>query len=291
MAGVISTLTLTPDNTRLLGTWDIPVVFVDSSPPPSAREPGPVVLDVQGLTGDGIGPVDFRTRAGEVVYMAGLIGSGRTEVGRLIFADRRTGGTVRIDGRESRPADPHAAIRDGIGMVPEDRKDQGLFLDQSVEDNIAIGSLGRFVTTDVVHRQAVRSAVREQMQRLRLRLNALGLPVRSLSGGNQQKASLARWLLRDSRVLILDEPTRGVDIGAKREIYELIDHLARGGKTILVISSDLPEAIGISDRLLVMRAGRIVHEPRSDGAIEEDVMFHATGTAERRAVSPLGARQ
>jgi ribose transport system ATP-binding protein len=256
------------------------------------RQAGEVVLEVAGLCSDALGPVDFQIRAGEVVCMAGLIGSGRTEVGRLIFgADRRIGGTVRIDGRESNPTDPHAAIAHGIAMVPEDRKEQGLFLEHSVENNIAISSLGRFVTAGVVRQQDVRSAVKEQMQRLRLRLSALGLPVRALSGGNQQKASLARWLLRDSRVLILDEPTRGVDIGAKREIYELIDELARAGKAILVISSDLPEAIGISDRLLVMRSGQIVHEMRSDGATEEEVMFHATGTAERKATESLGVRQ
>jgi ribose transport system ATP-binding protein len=256
------------------------------------RQAGEVVLDIAGLSGDALGPVDFQVRAGEVVCMAGLIGSGRTELGRLIFgADRRTGGTVRIDGRESCPTDPYAAIADGIAMVPEDRKEQGLFLDHSVEDNIAISSLGRFATAGVVRQQDVRSAVKEQMQRLRLRLSALRLPVRALSGGNQQKASLARWLLRDSRVLILDEPTRGVDIGAKREIYELIDELARAGKAILVVSSDLPEAIGISDRLLVMRSGRIVHEMRSDGTTEEEVMVHATGTAERSATESMGARQ
>jgi len=130
-----------------------------------------------------------------------------------------------------------------------------------------------------LHKRQVRSAVRRQMERLRLRLTALDLPVKALSGGNQQKAALARWLMRDSKVLILDEPTRGVDIGAKREIYELIDQLARAGKAILVISSDLPEAIGISDRLLVMRSGRIVHEMDCDIATEETVMTYATGTA------------
>ncbi|HWJ73116.1 MAG TPA: sugar ABC transporter ATP-binding protein [Kaistia sp.] len=256
------------------------------------RVPGAVVLDVEGLAGNGVGPVDFTVRAGEVVCMAGLIGSGRTEIGRIIFgADGRSAGSVRINGLESRPADPYAAIADGIGMVPEDRKAQGLFLDHSVEDNIAISSLDRFVTAGVVRAGDARIAVREEMERLHLRLSALRLPVKALSGGNQQKAALARWLLRDSKVLILDEPTRGVDIGAKREIYELIDELARAGKAILVISSDLPEAIGISDRLLVMRSGRIVHELASRGASEEDVMFHATGTVAAGATELTGAIQ
>ena len=246
------------------------------------RDPGATVLEVEGLAGTGVGPVNLSVRAGEVVCMAGLIGSGRTEVGRLLFgADPRTAGSVRVGGRPSRPADPFEAIADGIGMVPENRKEQGLFLDHSVEDNIAISSLDRFVAAGVVNRTERRDAVLTQMKRLSLRLNALSLPVKALSRGNQQKAALARWLLRDSRVLILDEPTRGVDIGAKREIYEEIDQLARAGKAILVISSDLPEAIGISDRLLVMREGKIVSELVSEKTSEEEVMLYATGTAAR----------
>jgi len=246
------------------------------------RKPDQVILEAKGLAGNGVGPVDISVRAGEVVCMAGLIGSGRTEVGRLLFgADARSAGTVRIDGQISTPRDPFEAIADGIGMVPENRKEQGLFLEHSVEDNIAISSLDRFVTAGVVNGGQRRAAVTARMKQLRLRLNAIDLPVRALSGGNQQKAALARWLLRDSRVLILDEPTRGVDIGAKREIYEEIDQLARAGKAILVISSDLPEAIGISDRLLVMREGRIVGEFNSAQTSEEEVMLHATGTAAR----------
>lgn len=147
---------------------------------------------------------------------------------RLIFgADRRTGGRVRIDGQDHRPVAPFEAIAAGVGMVPEDRKVQALFLDHSVENNIAISSLARFCTFGIVRRAETRSAVLQQMGRLHLRKNAISLPVRALSGGNQQKAALARWLLRDSQLLILDEPTRGVDIGAKREIYELIDALER----------------------------------------------------------------
>ena len=196
----------------------------------------------------------------------------------MLFRSPRSQGSVRINGKVSHPSDPTAAIADGIGMVTEDRKTQGLFLGHSVEHNIDISSLENFVAGGVVKRKTIRAAVLEQMRRLRLRENAVELPVSALSGGNQQKAALARWLLRDSRLLILDEPTRGVDIGAKREIYELIDKLARAGKAILVISSDLPEAIGISDRVLVMRGGRIVHQLPSYSATEEEVMLHATGT-------------
>lgn len=253
------------------------------------RTPGPLVLEARGLAGVGVGPVDLALHAGEVVCMAGLIGSGRTEVARLIFgAEPRQAGTVTIRGRASHPADPAAAIRDGIAMVPEDRKAQGLFLDHSVENNIAITSLSTFANAGVIRQRESRAAVLEQMKRLHLRASAVDLPVKALSGGNQQKAALARWLLRDSGVLILDEPTRGVDIGAKREIYELIDALARSGKAVLVISSDLPEAIGIGDRLLVMREGRIVKELVSAEATEEDVILHATGA---RAPAPIRETQ
>lgn len=256
-----------------------------------AREPGPVMLEVKSLEGDGIGPVDLTVRTGEVVCVAGLIGAGRTEMARLIFgADRRAAGKILIGGKASTPQDPANAISDGIGMVPEDRKDLGLFLEHDVKDNIAISSLSQLSRGGVLRRRQIRDAVREKMRRLHLRQSAIDLPVEALSGGNQQKVAVARWLLRDSRVLILDEPTRGVDIGAKREIYDLIDELARAGKAILVISSDLPEAIGIGDRLLVMRDGCIVHEMLSTDATEEAVMMHATGArADEAARAPKGA--
>ncbi len=245
-----------------------------------SRTPSAPLLEVRGLAGNGVGPVDLVLHRGEVVCMAGLIGSGRSETARMIFgADPRSAGEVHIDGRPSVPRDPAAAIRDGIGMVPENRKEEGLFLEHSVLDNIAITSLERLSVAGHVRRGSRRREVLEKMEQLRLRANAIDLPVEALSGGNQQKAAVARWLMRDSEVLIFDEPTRGVDIGAKREIYDLIDELARAGKAILVISSDLPEAIGIGDRLLVMRNGRIVHEMPSREATEEIVMMHATGAA------------
>ncbi|GAA3732248.1 sugar ABC transporter ATP-binding protein [Plantactinospora mayteni] len=245
------------------------------------RRPGPVVLDVAGLTGrTGVGPVDLRVRSGEVVCLAGLIGAGRTEVARMIFgADPAATGTVTVDGRPVRPGSPARAIAAGLAMVPESRKEQALFPEHSVEDNISVSSLGDHVTAGVLRRGRIRAAVRAQMRRLRLRQSAEHLPARALSGGNQQKAVLARWLARDARVLILDEPTRGVDIGAKKEIYDVVNELAADGRAVLVVSSDLPEAIGISDRILVMRAGRIVGELASVSATEEAVMAHATGTA------------
>lgn len=242
------------------------------------RSPGAPLVEVRGLRGNGIGPIDLTLHAGEVVCMAGLIGSGRTEMARMLFgADRRAAGEVRIAGRPSTPREPVDAILDGIGMVPENRKEEGLFLEHSVLDNIALSSLERISTLGHIHRRQRQAQVLERMDQLGLRRNAIDLPVDALSGGNQQKAAVARWLMRDCKVLIFDEPTRGVDIGAKREIYDLIDGLAHSGKAILVISSDLPEAIGIGDRLLVMRGGQIVHDMPSREATEEVVMLHATG--------------
>jgi len=249
------------------------------------RKPISVFVEIKGLCGDGgrnsgkkIGPVDLQLQAGEVVALTGLIGSGRTELARLIFgADRRLDGRVIINGLESRPHSPYHAIRDGIGMVPEDRKSQGLFLDHTVHDNIMISALKSYATLGFIWKKKARLAALAQMEKLHLRVSALNLSAQALSGGNQQKLALARWLLCDSKLLILDEPTRGVDIGAKREIYELIDKLACQGKAILIVSSDLPEAIGISDRLLVMREGKIVAELSSAKTSEEEVMFHATG--------------
>jgi ribose transport system ATP-binding protein len=244
------------------------------------HQPGDVLLDVHQLAGDGVGPVDLQVRAGEVVALAGLIGAGRSELARLIFgADKVEAGSVTVDGRSATASSPRHAIGSGIAMVPESRKEQALFLTHAVEDNVSISTLDRHMTAGVLNRRDIRKDVKTQMQRLDLRLSALRLPVKALSGGNQQKSALARWLMRSSDVLILDEPTRGVDIGAKSEIYQAINELAANGKAILVVSSDLPEAIGISDRVLVMRAGRIVRELNSRDASEEDVMSHATGTA------------
>lgn len=256
-----------------------------------AHEPrvsGEVALRATGLTGDGLGPADLTVARGEVVAMAGLVGSGRTELARLIFgADQATGGEVEVLGRPLRSTSPRTAISAGIGMLPESRKDQGLFLEHSVSRNMVISDLDRFSNLGVVNDRGVRRAVTATMERLHIRANAIDLPVKALSGGNQQKVALGRWVIKDSEVVFLDEPTRGVDIGAKRQIYELIDGLARSGKAVLVISSDLPEAIGISDRLLVVRNGRIVAEFRSAEATEELVMAYATGTRKQdKGVNP-----
>ena len=240
---------------------------------------GEVRLAVRDLTGPGgIGPVSFDVRGGQVVGMVGLIGAGRTEVARLIYgADRSSGGTVSLDGTPLKVRNPLEGLRAGVGLLPESRKDQALFLDLSVKDNIAMSTLKEHSTVGVLRGGPLVRAVRGVMDQLKVRSNALGLESRALSGGNQQKLVLGRLLLQRPKLLILDEPTRGVDIGAKSEIYRLINEIAGTGAAVLVISSDLPEALGISDQLLVMRAGQIVASLDAREASEETVMQHATG--------------
>ncbi|QWW20447.1 sugar ABC transporter ATP-binding protein [Schaalia sp. 19OD2882] len=245
----------------------------------SRRSIGRVRAEVENLTdGAGIGPVSFEIRSGEVVSMVGLIGAGRTEVGRLIMgADRKAGGTVRIDGGEVECANPRDGIRHGMGMLPESRKDQALFLEMSVRDNTVISTLRENSHMGVLDLGCIRKVVGDKFAELNVRTASQHAKARSLSGGNQQKLVLARLLLERPSLMILDEPTRGVDIGAKSEIYRIIFEAAAAGTAVLVISSDLPEALGISDRLLVMREGRIVAELDGAEASEERVMEHATG--------------
>lgn len=238
-----------------------------------------VRLSVRSLTGPGgIGPVDFDVRAGEIVTMAGLIGAGRTEVARLLYgADRRTGGTVTLDDLPVTARNPREAVAAGIGMLPESRKDQALFLDMSVRDNTAMSTLKQFSPAGVINFAKMRQAVAEVFTQLRVKAASQGVDSRSLSGGNQQKLVLGRLMLEHPALMILDEPTRGVDIGAKSEIYRIINEIAASGTAVLVISSDLPEALGISDRILVMRNGQIVGELDGPSATEERVMEFATG--------------
>jgi ribose transport system ATP-binding protein len=220
-----------------------------------------------------------RVAVGEVVGLAGLVGSGRTELVRAVFgAEPRPGLSVAWCGRPVRPADPREAIRLGIGMVPEDRQGQGLVLGLGVDVNIALPNLDRLPAGWLPARGGVRRLAEPLIRDLRIRLADPAQAVRSLSGGNQQKVVLAKWLARRSRLLILDEPTRGIDVGAKQEMYRLINRLVRDNKGVLLISSDLPEVIAMSDRLYVMRRHQVVAELDARTASPETVMAHATGT-------------
>lgn len=244
------------------------------------HEMGPVRLEVKNLVGNGIGPVSFAIHSGEVVGMVGLVGAGRTEIARLIAgSEKASGGVIEIDGKPVQINNPVDAIKHRVGMLPESRKEQANFPDLSITDNISMASLDKNSTLGILNRKGVHKAATRRSRSLRIRATSLNQEIRSLSGGNQQKAILARWLEVGPRILILDEPTRGVDIGAKHEIYRIINQAARDGAAVLVISSDLPEALGISDRVLVVRDGEVVQELDWTEADEEKVMLYATGVA------------
>jgi ABC-type sugar transport system ATPase subunit len=237
-------------------------------------------LVVRGLSrGRKVRDVSFEVRRGEVVGMTGLVGAGRTETARLIFgADAKESGTVELDGRVLDIRSPRDAIRAGIALLTEDRKAQGLVLGQSVLENFALPNLGRFSSLGFVRRRAERLALVRHVNALRIRLAGPEQPARDLSGGNQQKVVLAKWLERNCEVLLFDEPTRGIDVGAKVEIYRLINDLAAAGKAVLLISSELPEVLGMSDRVLVMHEGRMTGEIADVGrATQEDILRLAVG--------------
>ncbi len=228
--------------------------------PKVARSRGEELLRVENLSASGlVKDVSFSLHAGEVLGIAGLVGSGRTELARAIFgADRMESGTISVGGRRVAIRTPRQGVTAGIGLVPEDRKGQGLVLAMPIRQNLTLTCLRRFTNVFGLLRWAAeRAAARDVAQRTTIRARNLDLPVSSLSGGNQQKVVLAKWLDAGCRIIILDEPTRGVDVGARAEIYQLIETLAAGGLGVIVISSDLIEVIGASDRILVMSGGRI----------------------------------
>src|SRR5215210_1736833 len=225
------------------------------------------VLEVEGLSRVGeFSDVSFTVRAGEIVGLAGLVGSGRSEILETVYGARRpSSGRVTVDGKNLRRGSVGHAVDAGVGLAPEERKSQGLLLEQSVARNITIASLSRFARTGFVRRDQEHAAAEKQAKSLEVRPPGVRRPVRNLSGGNQQKVVLARWLLHGCRVLLLDEPTRGVDVGARSEIYALIRRLADEGVAIVVVSSEVDEVLGLSDRVLVISEGRVVHEgPASD---------------------------
>jgi len=249
------------------------------------QEPGQEVLRVDRLTREGVfTDVSLRVRAGEIVALAGLVGSGRSEVARAIFGiDRYDAGTVTLAGKPLRRASPAAAMAAGVGYVPEDRRQQGLVMDMSLQQNMALASLDRLRRAGLIRSAAERAFAADWAQRLRLKYGRLTDPVSRLSGGNQQKVVLAKWLGRHPSLLIVDEPTRGIDIATKAEVHGLLAQLAADGVAILMISSELPEVLQNGDRILVMREGRLTAEYPHGDATEEKIMTAATGQAESRA--------
>jgi ribose transport system ATP-binding protein len=249
----------------------IEYVFPPRQAAPPAGEP---LLEVEGLGLRGtFAGVDLAVRPGEIIGLAGLVGSGRSEILETIYGARRsTSGTVRLSGKRLRPGDVGAAVAAGIGLAPEERKSQALLLDDSVYRNITISSLGRFARGGFLSGGVEKTAARAQTESLDVRPADVSRIVRTLSGGNQQKVVLARWLLRDCRVLLLDEPTRGVDVGARSEIYALVRTLADRGVAVVVVSSEIPEVLGLADRVLVIADGAVVAEAAADALDEHRVL-------------------
>jgi ribose transport system ATP-binding protein len=245
-------------------------------------ETGDVLLEVRDLSREGVlEDVSLRVRSGEVVGIAGIVGAGRTELARAIFGvDPVDSGEVWVEGRRMERFDPREAKKRGIGFITEDRQGQGIVPPLSVAENLVLASLGKSTRVGLVNRGEQRSRAKKMIEELNIRTPGPEQKVRYLSGGNQQKTVIGKWLLADSRVLIMDEPTRGIDVGAKVEIYELMNELTEQGAGILMISSDLPEVLGMSDRILVMAGGRITGELSGEEATQERVMTLATQGSE-----------
>jgi rhamnose transport system ATP-binding protein len=243
---------------------------------------GGPVLEVDGLNASAVGlhDVSFHVRRGEIVGVAGLVGAGRTELARVLFGlEPATGGTVRLNGEPLAPRSPEDAIARGVAYLPEDRRRHGVVLDLSIAANLTLAALDRVSRAGVLDRGEESRIAGELISSLGIKTPGADVPVRQLSGGNQQKVALGRWLVRPPSLMILDEPTQGVDVGAKAEIHRLMGDLAAQGLAVLMISSELPEVLGMSDRVLVMRAGTLAASFTRDEATPERVMAAAFGTA------------
>lgn len=232
--------------------------------------------------------VSFTVRRGEVVGVAGLVGSGRTELLRLIAGvDKIGSGDINVDGRALKLTGPRSAIDAGIGLLPEERKREGIIPMRPVSVNMALPSLRKFARVGIVRHSAVNKSAETLLKRVNLRPFQIDRPIKLFSGGNQQKAIIARWLAAGSEILLFDEPTRGIDVGAKSEIYHLIENLAAEGKSIIVVSSELPEVIRLSDRVMVMRDGRIAAQLERHEMTEQAIVSHAVGDREPNTDSSM----
>ncbi len=252
---------------------------LDSLFPKTETTPGEVVLEVADLAREGaFADISFTVRRGEIVALAGLVGAGRTEVARAIFGiDQATAGTVRVLGTELRAGTPREAMRAGVALVPEDRRQQGLVMEMGIDQNMALASLARLRRYGLIRRSAERELAATWAKRLQLKFGRLSNAAATLSGGNQQKVVLGKWLARQPALLIIDEPTRGIDVGTKAEVHRLIDQLCTDGTAVLMISSELPEVLGMADRVLVLHEGRITATLTRSEATEDAVMRAASG--------------
>lgn len=239
---------------------------------------GPVVLEVEHLTGNGDRDISFSLRKGEILGLAGLVGAGRTELAKVIYgAAKKTGGRILVNGREVEIRNPRQAIEHGIGLIPEDRKREGVFLEYSIRWNIPIMSMKRLSRFTVINRKKVEEVVEQYTSLLRIKTPDMDQLVRNLSGGNQQKVVLAKTLAAQTDIIIFDEPTRGIDVGAKQEIYHLMNELVSQGISIIMISSEMEELIGMSDRILVLYEGRMTGEVNREEFSQKRIMELASG--------------
>ncbi|SAL25177.1 sugar ABC transporter ATP-binding protein [Caballeronia telluris] len=254
---------------------------LDTFYPKADVERGEVRLSVRGLTREGVfSNVSFDVHAGEIVALAGLVGAGRSEVARAIFGiDPVDAGEVKIAGKPLALGKPAAAVRAGLALVPEDRRAQGLALELSIARNASLTVLGRLIKHGLISAKSESTLAADWGKRLRLKASDLDAPVGTLSGGNQQKVVIGKWLATNPKVLIIDEPTRGIDVGAKAEVYRTLADLVREGMAVLMISSELPEVLGMADRVLVMHEGRISADIARADANEERVMSAALGAS------------
>jgi len=243
--------------------------------PKEVRTPGAVRLRAKNLNrGQKVRNVSLEVRAGEILALTGLVGAGRTETVRLLFgADRADTGEVELDGRTLQLGSPSDAIEAGICLLTEDRKDQGLVLGQSIKENFGLPNLKKFSRKGWVNRSLEGQSFGEYIKKLQIKVSGQSQLASQLSGGNQQKVVLAKWLERNAEILIFDEPTRGIDVGAKFEIYQWMNQLAKAGKGIIMISSELPEVLGVSDRILVMKEGQLMGELVNGPEVTQEVLM------------------
>lgn len=239
---------------------------------------GQEILRVDGLSQEGLlKDISFNLKKGEVLGFAGLVGSGRTELMRCIFGvDKYNDGKIFIDNKEVSINNPKAAIRQGIGFITEDRKSQGLILVRSIKENITITDLNQVIDNGFINYKEEQKLTEDFINKLKIKTPSIEQEVRYLSGGNQQKVVLAKWLLQEAKILIFDEPTRGIDVGAKKEVYNLINSLVQNGVGVIMVSSELPEVMGMSDRILIMSHGRITGELSAPEATQEKILNYAT---------------
>lgn len=259
---------------------------LDDQIPKKRTKLGPIVLKVENLCVDQrLHNISFSLREGEIMGIAGLMGAGRTRLAKTIFgAEELIEGKIYIDGTEIKISSPRDAINAGIGLVTEDRKSEGLILNRSVKENISLPNIDQFLNMGILDFGKENSTVEDYINKLDIKTPGTNQKVVYLSGGNQQKVVLSKWLCSHARIFIFDEPTRGIDVGAKKEIYQLMNELTANGVAIIMISSEMPEILGMSDRILVMRNGRVSGQLDGKGATQEKIMQYALGEVNEEVV-------